>query len=273
MTPASMCSVEAAAVDYAKSFFGSASPGSHISDKPDTWQATSCAQQTATTYRCQISVQRHNGTYTSGYTVDVTKTSNPASPSRLPVTQADFDALPDPSPTIAPELPDAPYMPHGAPVDSPIYTDGRYPVGDPYKAPDGTTRQDHAHITNNTTINNSVTITMSSTVIQDAQGNPVTEPDTEQPPPEQTDCEKNPNTVGCSELGTLDGQPATGTFNLDFQPEADMLSATCPAPISVLGQSMSFQSACDAMVYIKPVVLVMASLLATFILFGSFRDS
>ena len=188
----------------------------------------------------------------------------------VPATQADIDSLPDPIPTIGPELGTKPYMPT-APVDAPVFTPGKYPLGAPYTAPDGSTKQDHAHVTNNTT-NNSVTITTSTTTINNINGDPVTEPDT--PTETQQDqCEKYPNSVGCSELGTLDGQPSTGQFDLEFQPETDMLPASCPASITVLGHSLSFQPACDAMTYIKPVVLVMASLLATFILFGSFRDS
>lgn len=273
MGASSTCSVEAAAIDYAKSFFGSASPGSHITDKSGTWTSSGCYEITATRYRCTISVGKLNGTTATGYTADVYRTTNaaPSTTPTIPVTQTDWDNLPDPIPAIGNELPSAPYLPDGAPVDSPIYESGRYPLGDPYKAPDGTTRQDYAHVTNNYNIDNSVTITTSTTTITDAQGNPVTQPETEtDTQPDQ--CEKYPESVGCQELGTDSFDVPRNTVQFTFTPEADILSGgSCPAPISVLGHSISYQPACDAMTMIRPVVLGMASVIAAYILFGAFR--
>jgi hypothetical protein len=146
----SLCSMEQAAIDYAKSFFGSASAGSHISDLANTWATTGCNTHSSNKYRCGITVQRTNGTSATGYLVDVTKTANPApQETRIPVTDNDIDALPDPIPVIGPELPNADYMPQGAPVGTPEFDEGEYPVGNPYKDPDGSTRQDYANITNN----------------------------------------------------------------------------------------------------------------------------
>lgn len=274
MSSASMCSVEAAAIDYAKSFFGSASPGSHIADKPETWQATGCVEITPTKYRCQITVQRLNGTYASGYTTDVYRTTNaaPSTTPTIPATQSDWDNLPDPIPAIGNELPSAPYLPDGAPVDSPIYESGRYPLGEPYKAPDGTTRQDYAHVTNNYNIDNSVTITTSTTTITDAQGNPVTEPETETDTQPDA-CEKHPESVGCSSYGTADPMQPLSTLTVPLNPDYSPVggAGSCPAPITVKGITWSYQPICDFATAIRPLIIGFAWLSFAFIVAGTVR--
>ncbi|WP_425315633.1 virulence factor TspB C-terminal domain-related protein [Sulfurimicrobium lacus] len=58
-----------------------------------------------------------------------------------------------------------------------------------------------------------------------------------------------------------------------YTPEAAAFSGSCPAPLSVLGRSLSFQPACDAMSLIKPLILGLASLMAGYILIGAFRET
>lgn len=199
------------------------------------------------------------------------------SPTTSPLNDDDWNALPDPSETLAPELPGAPYMPHGAPVGKPQYTSGNYPMGEPYKAPDGTTVQPMASVTHNNSTtnnyNNSVTISTYNITTHNADGTPTSNP-TPQPTDEKPDeCEANPERAGCKPLGEYTETVPKMTVNFAFTPEASPLSAGCPAPIQVLGHSLSYQPACDAMVMIKPVVLGMAAVMAAFILIGGFRGA
>lgn len=95
-----------------------------------------------------------------------------------------------------------------------------------------------------------------------------TAPPTE-PPPDP--CSDNPDRVGCMNAGTDDFKAREKTVAFEFTPEASVLTAQCPAPIQVLGHSISYQPACDAMSMIKPVVIGMAAVIAAYILIGAFR--
>lgn len=189
----------------------------------------------------------------------------------IPMTPGDWDALPDPLPFVAPELPHAPYMPQGVPVDAPSYDFAPFsaPVGDPYAKPDGSTAQPMASVSPN---GDSVTIDTYDQPLTDTQGNPVpnTQPqDTPEPQPDP--CQQNPGRIGCMDAGSDNFPVPTHTINFEFTPESNPLSGGCPAPINVLGHQISYQPACDAMGLIRPVVLGIASIIAAYILIGAFR--
>lgn len=227
------------------------------------------ASSTATTATCTSTHKYRTNTTPGTDTVYPTR-GNPAIFQPVPATQDDWDALPDPSEVVAPELPGASYMPKGAPVGTAQYTPGRYNVGQPYQAPDGSTKQTVANVTNNT--NNTVTVTTYETTIINAAGEPVADPAPEPSETEMSECEKHPETAGCKELGMDEFEVPKKTVEFTYTPEASIFTASCPSPITVLGNQLSYQPACDAMVMIKPVVLGMASIMAAYILFGAFRE-
>lgn len=96
----------------------------------------------------------------------------------------------------------------------------------------------------------------------------------------KTDCDKYPNTVGCSEYGTPDGSVTLSRTDSGFSSIAVVSfgsAASCPSPLSfdVAGRSysVSFQSICtNANDYIRPVVLVLGAALAAFIFVAGFRS-
>jgi hypothetical protein len=95
---------------------------------------------------------------------------------------------------------------------------------------------------------------------------------TETPDPAKTDCEKNPNAVGCKTLDDvpLDKVP-TRTETITWAEENLGFGAgSCPAPIpwhtSLVDGQISFQSYCDGLVtYVRPVIILLAFLAAFFI--------
>lgn len=191
----------------------------------------------------------------------------------VPATDSDWDALPDPLPDLAVELPYAPYMPEGIPVDAPNYDFApmSVPLGEPYTKPDGSSAQPMAKVSPNGDL---VTVDTYDQPLTDSQGQPLTNSmpqDTPEPQPDP--CVQNPDRIGCMQAGSDSFEVLRNTVNFDFTPEASPLSGVCPAPISVLGQQLSYQPACDAMVMIRPAVLGMASVMAAFILFGAFREA
>ncbi len=203
-------------------------------------------------------------------------------------TDPDWDNLPDPTddPGVAGELPGAAYMPHGAPVGKPQYQNGNYPLGEPYKAPDGSTVQPMASVTNNTTnnsttnnYNNSVNVSTYNVTTHNAAGEPVANPTPEPTDEKQDFCEKNPKAIGCAELGT----PPAGEdmprseIPLSFTPVDIGGNASCPAPnsVSAFGQTfaLEYDSACTYASGIKPVVIAIGYLTALFIIFGAPRTA
>jgi len=188
-----------------------------------------------------------------------------------PATDVDWDALPDPLSVVAPELPYAPYMPDGAPVEKPNYDFAPFsaPLGEPYTKPDGSTAQPMAKVSPN---GDGVTVDTYDQPLTNPDGTPVASPQPQDTPePARDPCLDNPNRIGCMDAGTDNFALPEGTHNFAYTPEADVFSGSCPAPINVLGQTLSYQPACDAMTMIRPMVLGMAGLMSAFILFGAFR--
>lgn len=189
-----------------------------------------------------------------------------------PAVPSDFENLPDPLPDLAHELPYAPYMPNGAPVDAPFYDFAPMdvPLGQPYTRPDGSTAQPRAKISPN---DNTVTVAPYDQPLTDPQGNPTPNATPEPTPdPPKDPCDEHPDRAGCANLGSDDYAIPKTSINFAFTPEASPINGTCPAPVAVLGNTLSFQPACDAMSMIRPLVIGMASILAAYILIGAFRE-
>lgn len=184
----------------------------------------------------------------------------------------DWAALPDPLPVVAPELPYAPYMPDGVPVDAPNYDFSPFsaPLGQPYTKADGSTAQPMAKVSPN---GDSVTVDTYDQPLTTPDGQPSPNPTPQDTPePDRDPCLDHPERLGCMNAGSDNFTVPKNSINFTFTPEASFLpSGGCPAPISVLGQSISYQPACDAMSMIRPVVLGMASIMAAYILLGAFK--
>jgi hypothetical protein len=85
-------------------------------------------------------------------------------------------------------------------------------------------------------------------------------------------CQKHPDSLSCLPPGSLSDQVPKNSFSLNFSPEPVSLPSGCPQDIPVLGQSLSFGPACDAMVMLRPLLIGAASLVAGFIVVGAFKD-
>jgi len=195
----------------------------------------------------------------------------PATPEDLVVALSDSSPLPEP---IAAELPEVAYMPDGAPVDAPFYdfVPFHVDIGAPYMKPDGSTYQPRAVISPN---GNNVTYQTYDQPLTDVNGDPVANPQ----PVETTlsgsedPCINSPDRLACLDAGGGDDTKMDReTVSLDYTPQASRISGGCPAPIPVLGHSLSFQPVCDAMTMIRPLILALASVMALYILAGTVRD-
>lgn len=200
-----------------------------------------------------------------------------------PATPEDWEALPDPLPAIAPELPHAPYMPEGVPVNPPEYDfpPVSIPVGEPYTKPDGSTVQPTAQVSPN---GDGVTIDTFDQPLTDSTGAPVppnTPPvDTPEPvPPPPTDCDKYPNSIGCSEYGV---PPASDVIPTHEVPVSTAFSpvggnGSCPADVSLsaLGSPItwSYGPICGFAETIRPLVIGFAWLSFGFTVVSGFRKA
>lgn len=190
-------------------------------------------------------------------------------------TDADWAAMPDPSDTVGPELVGGPaYMPQGAPVDMPTHDPQTVPVGEPYTKFDGSTAQTKAKITPNT--DGTVTVDVFDETLTDTQGNTLPTPtksDTSEKSNQEIDpCIDNPDRVGCMKAGSDTFVLPKETHTMVFAPEASPISGACPAPISLPnGGTLSFESACDAMTMIRPIVLALAGVMTAFMVIGVMR--
>jgi len=94
----------------------------------------------------------------------------------------------------------------------------------------------------------------------------------------KADCDKKPNSIGCSEFGSATNE-TLGTTNSGFNSIGSVnlaSSSGCPAPesFSVAGHqyAVSFTPVCNgANDYIKPVMIVLGAALAAFIFIGGFK--
>lgn len=226
----------------------------------------------------RFNYQPTSGAYV-GFVIDYMNCSGAASPE--PATQDDWDALPDPLPAVAPELPYAPYLPGGVPVEAPEYdfTPFQTPLGNPYTKPDGSTSQPMASVSPN---GDSITVDTYDMPVTDTSGNPVANPqpvDTLEPAPEsQTDCDKFPTSIGCMEAGTVaDTTIGSETRSIAaISPVSVGGAGSCPVPLtaSFMGQTISFSydMPCQFATSLKPLILAIAWLSAGLIFIGGVRQ-
>lgn len=136
-----------------------------------------------------------------------------------------------------------------------------------------TTKNENYNITYNTN-NVSYTTTVTTTVNDGTTTTTTTETKDKDKALDQ--CEKYPNSAGCSDLGN----PTSDTLNKKTQAVA-VVAATfasasgCPSPLSFsvrsLSYSFSYQPLCDRLVLLKVLFLAIAGVLAAYILADSFR--
>lgn len=211
--------------------------------------------------------------FTGGYTFTTCPTGVYTSPPR-PATDQDWNNLPSPLPALAPELPYAPYLPEGIPVEAPTFDTMTVPLGNPYERLDGSTAQPMAKIQD--AGQGDLRVDTYDQPLTDPLGNPLApgaapEPTTQQPP---DPCTTNPDRAGCVPLG--DSPP------METIPEVDLVDAVsvqslgsgiCPADISLpLGMSWSFTPICTFADNIRPLVIGFAWLSFGLIVAGGVRQ-
>lgn len=200
---------------------------------------------------------------------------------KSPFPDADWDSLPDPIPVVAPELPFAPYMPDGAPVEKPNYDFVPFstPIGEPYTKPDGSTAQPMAKVSPN---GDAITVDTYDQPLTSPDGTPVADPvpqDTPEPAPDQpTQCDKFPESLGCAELGTVEDSvlPTEQRSIASISPVSVGGVGSCPAPLTTLFMghtiTMSWDLPCQAAGMLKPLILALAWLSAGVIFIGGVRQ-
>ncbi|MFT4241442.1 MAG: hypothetical protein QM569_04075 [Acidovorax sp.] len=89
---------------------------------------------------------------------------------------------------------------------------------------------------------------------------------------EESECEKYPDSLACADLDEPDGEIPKSTFDVSYSIEDTFGSGSCPADLysTVHGQSMKvwdYQATCSYVVsYVRPVILILASMAALFII-------
>lgn len=139
--------------------------------------------------------------------------------------------------------------------------------------PDGTTAISVTNTTYNYTYNNNH-ITVSKV---DKTTNPDGSSEQTTSEPEKSDCEKNPNSVGCADLTNNEtGKPTWETKNVVYQADSLGMPAACPAPwtgvVHGWNLSMSWQPACDVAPGIRAGVLALAALSALLLIITTVRQ-
>ncbi|MBI3145637.1 MAG: hypothetical protein HYZ18_10355 [Pseudogulbenkiania sp.] len=95
---------------------------------------------------------------------------------------------------------------------------------------------------------------------------------------QKTDCDKNPNSVGCSDWGDAPDAPDIGQqeINPTFSWSPFSLPSVCPQPqqlgLSFGTVALTWQPECDFATKIRPLVLAFAGLTALYIAFGMKQD-
>lgn len=201
-------------------------------------------------------------------------------PTSVPAMPEDWDALPDPLPAIVPELPYAPYLPDGVPVEEPEFAPQIVPLGLPYTAPDGSTWQPMADI--QPAGDGQVRVRPYDEQLTEPDGTPIPQPDrpTAEVAPEQpTQCDKYPNSLGCMQPGAAPAPETIPTTQvpLSFTPMTmpGSSATSCPAPETVSLGGHSFEIRYDGLCYyaegLRPFVILGAYITAAMIIFGVIR--
>ncbi|SFQ68797.1 hypothetical protein SAMN05216567_12668 [Variovorax sp. OK605] len=153
--------------------------------------------------------------------------------------------------------------------------------------------------TNNTTNNTSSTVTTNTTNNYTYEGNKVinigtsitsttttknadgttsttgtstttTTPGTPAEPPEQkVQCDKYPNSLGCSDLDVPSGDIPKSNKNITFSEEAVLGGGSCPADRLIGQYTFSYAPTCSTITsYVRPLVLMIAGWMAIVIIFS-----
>lgn len=195
-------------------------------------------------------------------------------PQQRPATDDDWDALPDPLPAIAPEVPYAPYLPEGIPVNDPEYEPTVVPLGVPYVKPDGWTVQPKAKLS--PAGDGQVRVDTYDEPLFDPAGQPVQNPDPTDTPEQPPDpCDEHPERAGCVDLGTPEPTEPLETLEIPVSPNVTPVggAGSCPADVttSAFGITFSYQPFCDFATAIRPLIIGFAWLSFAFIVAGTVR--
>lgn len=215
-----------------------------------------------------------------GVTIDYMQCHGTPGPAYQPATPEDWDALPDPSADLAPELPYAPYMPEGVPVEEPEFAPQIVPLGLPYTAPDGSTWQPMADI--QPAGDGKVRVRTYDDPLTDPQGNPVpsgTPPIETETPPEPLKipdiCVDHPDVAACAKQGDVPAPDVIPTHTINFSTVFSPIggSGSCPADVTTsrFGITWSYQPICDFASAIRPIVVAFAWLGFAFIIVAGLR--
>lgn len=119
--------------------------------------------------------------------------------------------------------------------------------------------------TNNSVTNNVTNVTTNETKVEEIQDDK--EPD---------QCQKYPNTIGCKEIDfdTPEGEIPKKQIDVSWSPvDLGLGSGSCPAPVQIYeNKQFSYQSTCDNLHIIKPLVIAIALFVGGMILFGGRAD-
>lgn len=137
-----------------------------------------------------------------------------------------------------------------------------------------TTTTNHGHTYNDNRVTNNITTSVNVTNNQTGTGETTTT--TEEPVEEQTECEKNPDSIGCAELDTPDDEIPKTEKQVSFTPEnLGFGGGSCPANVVMTPANMAtpimvinWADNCQKITtYAKPMILAMALFAAMMIIF------
>ncbi len=206
--------------------------------------------------------------------------SIPGGSQDYPFEESDWDRMPDVPKEVHDELAKSPaYMPEGAPVGDPEIQAQDLPDGSPVQLPDGSTVQPMVRLTPNP--DGTVRVDTYEKPLTDTAGVPIPS-ESATPVPTTTPtpglCALYPDIIACQTFGTPDPEKPVATDKTlgQFTPGTLSEAGTCPAPISLniagVNALMSWDPVCNvASTYIRPLVLLMASVAAYFIFVGGLR--
>lgn len=143
---------------------------------------------------------------------------------------------------------------------------------DPAKNTTTTTGVTHNHTYNDNRV--TTTTTTSSNVTNNTTGTGETTTTTEEPVEEESECQKNPQSIGCAELDTPEGEIPRVEKLITFTPEnLGFGGGSCPAnvvqnlggsPVTIVNWT---QNCSYITTYAKPIILALASFSALMIIF------
>lgn len=187
--------------------------------------------------------------------------------SGAPTAQAAADALRD-------------ALQRGAPVEAPVSVTGpASQQGQPKTVVStGPLGQTTTTTTNNYTYNYAGdtitynTVTVTSVTHPDGTTTTTQEGETPSDQEDPTECEKNPDSVGCQELGEApDDEVPRAERQVDYQAEAVNLPAGCPPDVQAGDYTLSYRHACEFALDIKPAVLAAAAFAAVLMVVMALR--